>query len=440
MSNLAISVENVSKLYRLGEVSTRTFYDDLKRWWAKKRGLPDPFYSPDVTEGGNHQGEELWALKDISFTLNQGEVLGIIGSNGSGKSTLLKIISRVTAPTSGEVKMKGQVASLLEVGTGFHPELTGRENVFLNSALLGMSRGDVQKKFDEIVDFSGIEKFIDTPVKHYSSGMYVRLAFSVASYLSSDLLIIDEVLSVGDAAFQKKSLERMEAVAKSGKTVLFVSHGLSSVTRLCDRGLYLEDGKAVYSGTATDTVAQYLRKIHQIDEERIESETGKVLPTFLDLHNSDKRWEGYAEKILTWVSMHKINGEPCAEFQTGDSLIIRVGYHVSKEISAYCQINFLDYSATRVMQLHSTHSNSDTRLHLCGDGYIECVINDLRLLAGNYIIMLDIGDFSKEKPQWLDCIGDTLHIKVHLGNYLQGVGLAQSQVVFAQKSEWRLSS
>jgi len=436
MSNIAISVENVCKLYRLGQVDTGMFYGDLKRRWAKKRGLSDPFYKIDAVEGAgvniNHNST-LWALKDINFSLNKGEVLGIIGSNGAGKSTLLKILSRVTAPTSGLIKIKGRIASLLEVGTGFHPELSGRENIYLNSAILGMSRSDTQKRFDEIVDFSGVEKFIDTPVKHYSNGMYVRLAFSVASYLDSDIMIIDEVLAVGDAAFQKKSLEKMESAAKSGKTVLFVSHGLTSITRLCDRGLYLEDGKVVYTGTATETVAEYLKKIHQIDEERIRSETGKELPTFVDLRNSDKRWEGYTRKILTWVSTHRLDGEPCAEFNTGDSMLIRIGYHLDEELEIGCHIMFLDYSGARVMQLHNSHSGASLKLK--GKGHLECMIHDFRLLAGSYILMLDIDDFCASK--WLDCIGDTIHIRVNPGNYLGGIGLNQGQVIFAQRSEWR---
>jgi lipopolysaccharide transport system ATP-binding protein len=283
-----------------------------------------------------------------------------------------------------------------------------------------------------------VEKFIDTPVKYYSSGMYVRLAFSVAAHFDPEILILDEVLAVGDSAFQKKSLDKMESAAKSGKTVLFVSHGLSSITRLCDRGIYLEDGKVIYSGNATATASEYLKKIHKIDEERIGAETGKELPTFLDLRDSDKRWEGFTKKIIAWVSAHRLNGEPCAEFKTGESIMLRVGYHVDKELEAYCQINFLDYTGARVMQLHNTHSGAS--LNLRGDGFVECVIHDLRLLAGSYIIMMDIGNYVNNKPQWLDCIGDTLHININLGDYLIGEGLTQSQVVFAQRSAWQVCS
>jgi lipopolysaccharide transport system ATP-binding protein len=209
MSPTAISIENVSKSYRLGEIGTGTFRGDLRRWWARQRGKPDPYLKIGEPDYGNRMGESIWALKDINLHIEQGETLGIIGRNGAGKSTLLKILSRVTAPTSGQVKLKGRIASLLEVGTGFHPDLTGRENIFLNGAIMGMSKSGISRKFDEIINFSGEEKFIDTPVKRYSSGMYVRLAFAVAAHLDPEILIVDEVLAVGDAEFQQKCLGKM---------------------------------------------------------------------------------------------------------------------------------------------------------------------------------------------------------------------------------------
>jgi lipopolysaccharide transport system ATP-binding protein len=436
MGDVMVRVENLGKMYHIGARQERhatlagSFADSAKTFLRRVA-------NPRLARAGTKNVEELWALRDISFELKRGDVLGIIGRNGSGKSTLLRIISRITAPTEGRVRLWGRVGSLLEVGIGFHPELTGRENVYLSGAILGMRRAEIDRVFDEIVDFAEVEKFIDTPVKHYSSGMYVRLAFAVAAHFDPEMLILDEVLSVGDAAFQKKSLEKMERAAKSGKTVLFVSHALASVSRLCDQGLYLEDGRAVYSGSATEVVTHYLRKIHQIDEERLRAEADKPLPTFLDLRESDKRWAGYSQKILTWVSTHRADGEPCAEFETGDSMIIRVGYHVNGSMNAYCQVNFLDYAGVRVMQLHSTHGNAV--LNLQGEGHIDCVLHDLRLLAGNYTIMLEIGDSSSGKPKWLDCIGDTIHIKVNLGRYLGGVGLSQAQVVFAQRSAWNLA-
>jgi lipopolysaccharide transport system ATP-binding protein len=259
MSNTVISIENVSKSYQLGTIGTGTFRGDLSRWWARQRGKPDPYQIIGEVDHGNRLGETLWALKDINLQVQQGEVLGIIGRNGSGKSTLLKILSDVAAPTSGEVKIKGRIASLLEVGTGFHPELTGRENVYMNGAILGMTRQEVRRKFDEIVDFAGVEQFIDTPVKRYSSGMYVRLGFAVAAHLEPEILIVDEVLAVGDAEFQKKCLGKMGTVAKEGRTVLFVSHNMIAIQTLCQSGVWLDAGTLKEQGDVSQIVTTYLR-------------------------------------------------------------------------------------------------------------------------------------------------------------------------------------
>ena len=258
MSNVVISVENLSKTYRLGQIGTGTFSHDLNVWWAKTRGRPNPLLRIGEKDHGNRDGEELLALRDVSFTVEQGEVLGIIGRNGAGKSTLLKILSRVTAPTSGKIKVKGRIASLLEVGTGFHPELTGRENIYLNGAILGMKRDEITRKFDEIVDFSEVEEFIDTPVKRYSSGMYVRLAFAVAAHLEPEILVVDEVLAVGDAAFQKKCLGKMGDVAKEGRTVLFVSHNMAALSAICDRCVLLDRGEKKTDGSAKIVIHNYL--------------------------------------------------------------------------------------------------------------------------------------------------------------------------------------
>ena len=258
MAGTVISIENVSKSYLLGTIGTGTFRGDLSRWWARQRGKPDPYAIIGQADHGNRQGETLWALKDINLQVQQGEVLGIIGRNGSGKSTLLKILSDVAAPTSGEVKIKGRIASLLEVGTGFHPELTGRENVYLNGAILGMSRQEVSRKFEEIIDFAGIEQFIDTPVKRYSSGMYVRLGFAVAAHLEPEILIVDEVLAVGDAEFQKKCLGKMGSVAKEGRTVLFVSHNMIAIQTLCQSGIWLDAGQLKEQGDVGQIVTAYL--------------------------------------------------------------------------------------------------------------------------------------------------------------------------------------
>ncbi len=271
MSDTVIQVDDVSKSYRLGTIGGKRLVDDVNRSWARLRGKEDPLSKVSGNAGtaakSNSQSEiltdHLWALKDVSFDVKQGDVLGVIGRNGAGKSTLLKILSRVTAPTSGEVRVKGRIASLLEVGTGFHPELTGRENIFLNGAILGMTKFEIRKKFDEILDFSGVEKFIDTPVKRYSSGMYVRLAFAVAAHLEPEILVVDEVLAVGDAGFQKKCLGKMGEVAGGGRSILFVSHNLAAVRSLCHRCVLLEDGRITEEGDPGRVIDRYSESCHE---------------------------------------------------------------------------------------------------------------------------------------------------------------------------------
>ncbi|MFA5872778.1 MAG: ABC transporter ATP-binding protein [Anaerolineales bacterium] len=255
MSDPVIIAENISKAYRLGQIGSGTLTNDLKGWWAKARGKPNPLLKIGQEE---LDGEILWALREVSFSVEQGMVLGIIGRNGAGKSTVLKILSRVTAPTSGQIKVKGRIASLLEVGTGFHPELTGRENIYLNGAILGMKRVEIDRKFDEILDFSEVEQFIDTPVKRYSSGMYVRLAFAVAAHLEPEILVVDEVLAVGDVEFQKKCLGKMGDVAREGRTVLFVSHNMSAILRLTQESIVLEKGHLVIRAPSAEAVDYYL--------------------------------------------------------------------------------------------------------------------------------------------------------------------------------------
>jgi lipopolysaccharide transport system ATP-binding protein len=265
MSDVVISVENLSKSYLIGHDGPQERYHSLRDTLVRHgknyaRKAVDMARGRQIIQGDSV--EEFWALKDVSFEVKQGEVLGIIGRNGAGKSTLLKILSRITEPTSGRVTLNGRVASLLEVGTGFHPELTGRENIFLNGAILGMSKAEIKKKFDEIVDFAGVEKFLDTPVKRYSSGMYVRLAFAVAAHLEPEILIIDEVLAVGDAEFQKKCLGKMQDVAKVGRTVIFVSHNLAALQALCTRAILLSSGILSGQGVVADQIERYMIKNH----------------------------------------------------------------------------------------------------------------------------------------------------------------------------------
>lgn len=260
MAKVIIKVEGLSKAYQLGEIGTGTISRDLERWWARFRGKDDPFLRIGETNDRSVKGKSdmVWSLKELNFEIEQGDAVGIIGRNGAGKSTLLKILSRVTAPTAGAVKVKGRIASLLEVGTGFHPELTGRENIFLNGAILGMRKAEIRHRFEEIVDFAGVERYIDTPVKRYSSGMYVRLAFAVAAHLESEILVVDEVLAVGDAEFQKKCLGKMGDVSKGeGRTVLFVSHNMGSISGLCNKGILLNNGEIELSGAVARVINQY---------------------------------------------------------------------------------------------------------------------------------------------------------------------------------------
>jgi lipopolysaccharide transport system ATP-binding protein len=308
MSDIVIKVEDVGKLYRLGEVGTGTLSQDLKRWWAVTRGNEDPFArigeTNDRTQKGN--SDYVWALKDVSFEVKKGEVLGIIGRNGAGKSTLLKLLSKVTTPSTGNIKVKGKIASLLEVGTGFHPDLTGRENVFLNGAILGMTKREIQSKFDEIVDFAGVERYIDTPVKRYSSGMYVRLAFAVAAFLEPEILIIDEVLAVGDAEFQKKCLGRMKDVSvNDGRTVLFVSHNMGAIRGLCNTAILFENGRIKTSGKVDEVVGAYYKNQDSL--------SGKFIVG---------RFDKSEKVVVEEITIKNQDNKNTEEFKTGDDIIV----------------------------------------------------------------------------------------------------------------------
>ncbi len=319
MSETVIQIEDVSKQYRLGVIGSGRLIDDVSRSWARLRGKPDPLAKvvgrskAGANGSAEQESDTIWALKNVSLEVKSGEVLGIIGRNGAGKSTLLKILSRVTAPTTGEVRMKGRVASLLEVGTGFHPELTGRENVFLNGAILGMTKSEIRSRFDEIVAFAEIEKFIDTPVKRYSSGMFVRLAFAVAAHLEPEILIVDEVLAVGDAAFQEKCLGKMEKVAGEGRTVLLVSHNMSTIQQLCKRSILFRQGEIHRIGLPAEVVSDYLSDSRPGGSVEIRD--------WQDRKNS-------GDARLTRLSMTNDKNEPTATFFLGDSIT----FHIEAEM------------------------------------------------------------------------------------------------------------
>lgn len=319
-----IKVENLSKLYRLGDVGTGTISHDVNRWWHRIRGKEDPYLKIGETNDRASKGNSdyVWALKDINFEVKQGEVLGIIGRNGAGKSTLLKILSRTTAPTTGSVKIKGRVASLLEVGTGFHPELSGRDNIFLNGSIMGMTRREIQSKFDEIVDFAGVERYIDTPVKRYSSGMYVRLAFAVAAHLDPEILIVDEVLAVGDAEFQKKSLGKMKDVSeKQGRTVLFVSHQINAIQAVCNRALIISKGIIDFDGNPDMALGKYYHST-----ERIKNDI-KIREKIFDEHNK--------KLVINKVSIVNQFGEETLSFLSTDDLRIKIDVEILVEGEGY---------------------------------------------------------------------------------------------------------
>lgn len=320
MSETVIKVENLTKFYQLGLINHGTLAKDLQGWWAKIRGKDDPNSQISLVNQQNRDKNTdfIYALKDVSFDVQQGEVLGIIGANGAGKSTLLKILSRVTSPTSGCIKIKGRIGSLLEVGTGFHPELTGRENIYLNGAILGMRKHEIDKKLDEIIDFSGVEKFIDTPVKRYSSGMYVKLAFSVAAHLDAEIMIMDEVLAVGDMAFQKKCIEKMNDVSRQlGRTILYVSHNMITIRQLCERAIVLDHGKIIFNGNVEDGIGIYLGK-NSISGNIIDLKTrerepyfshGNALMTKISLNSTNFKSDNNEKLVLSLDIQSKINAD-----------------------------------------------------------------------------------------------------------------------------------
>lgn len=341
---IVLKVSNVSKQYRLGLVGTGALGDDFKRWWYKIRGKEDPFLKVGDVNDRSTKGisDYVWALEDINFEVAQGEVLGIIGKNGAGKSTLLKILSRITSPTLGTIKVKGRISSLLEVGTGFHPELTGRENIYLNGAILGMTKAEISKKLNDIIDFSGCERFIDTPVKRYSSGMTVRLAFSVAAFLEPEILIIDEVLAVGDAEFQKKAIGKMQDISRGGgRTVVFVSHNMDAIMRLCTKVVLLKNGKILDYGSTSKIIDTYLK-----------SDFGS---------SSLKKWKGKSNdnataKILE-VKVHDVTTTIKEKFLITEPVGVTMTYQVFKSgHKIHSAFNFYDRSGINIFDSHENNT------------------------------------------------------------------------------------
>jgi lipopolysaccharide transport system ATP-binding protein len=422
--------EVVLRVERLGKryIVPQPHGKDADRWWRLSAHLKEYFSAFRRAD----ESDYFWALRDFSFEARQGEIVGILGKNGSGKSTLLKILSGVTQPTEGRAMLRGRVGSLLEVGTGFHPDLTGRENVYMAGALLGIRPQEIRRKFDEIVDFSGIERFIDVPVKRYSSGMYVRLAYAVASMLRSDILILDEVLAVGDAEFREKSQRNIERITRDGRMVIFVSHNLGAVTNMCTRAVVLSGGRLVFAGTAQEAAADYMRRIHKIDEAGQDFVT---LPAKRDLRAAEGFFETRPRPIITSIETLHADGSASREFNTGQPMRIRIGFSAADLSDVYFTILFLDMQGQRVMTLYSTHAGYSPRL--TGDGEVECAIPDLRLVSGDYSIMLDVGRVERGLES-VDCVPDATRVRIHLGDYLGPPGIAMNQGHIAQRSRWAM--
>ncbi len=361
-NNIAIKAENLSKAYQLGEIGTGTITRDLDRWYARIRGKEDPFIRIGEVNDRSTKGTSdiVWSLRDINFEIEKGDAVGIIGRNGAGKSTLLKILSKVTAPTSGKITGSGRIASLLEVGTGFHPELSGRENIFLNGAILGMRKHEINKKFEEIVDFSGVERYIDTPVKRYSSGMYVRLAFAVAAHLESEILIVDEVLAVGDAEFQKKCLGKMNDVSKGeGRTVLFVSHNMQSISRLCNKSMLLLNGRVSKFDQTDKIIEEYNQQEISINE-----------LTFEDGYVSYLR----IEQIKNYIQLE-------CHYQNCDDLAnISFGFIIS------------DTNSNKIFGSNDRMQPPIQRIEKSASGVFVLQIREPKLLNGKYVLSAFLGD------------------------------------------------
>ncbi|WP_299395110.1 ABC transporter ATP-binding protein [uncultured Gelidibacter sp.] len=408
---IILKAENISKQYRLGLVGTGTISHDLNRWWAGIRGKEDPYLKVGSVNDRSTKADSdyVWALRDINFEVQQGEVLGIIGKNGAGKSTLLKILSRVTIPTTGEIKTKGRIASLLEVGTGFHPELTGRENIYLNGAILGMTKAEIKSKEAEIIEFSGCERYVDTPVKRYSSGMRVRLAFAVAAFLEPDILVIDEVLAVGDAEFQKKAIGKMQDISKGdGRTVLFVSHNMAAVENLCTRAIVLEHGSVVFAGETTPAIDYYLNLENtNLNESSIEA--------FIENQSDD---------ILRLTDFLVTQNEIIsANFYTNKTVKISISYEVFEDVMGLrVGFDLIDLSKSSVL-FRAFEDDDKKSIEITKKGFysIESEIPENIFKNGYYGVKLAIGIHNK---RWI-IFDDNVMVKFNMVN-VNGLNRAYS--------------
>lgn len=424
--DIILKAENISKQYRLGTVGTGTLSHDLNRWWHAIRGKEDPYLKVGETNDRSSKGNSdyVWALQDINFEVNRGEVLGIIGKNGAGKSTLLKILSKVTAPTTGVIKSRGRIASLLEVGTGFNPELTGRENIYLNGAILGMTKKEITSKLDEIIAFSGCERYIDTPTKRYSSGMTVRLAFAVAAFLEPEILVVDEVLAVGDAEFQKKAIGKMQDISKSeGRTVLFVSHNMAAVRSLCTRGMLIENGKTIFFGDIDETIDLYLKSsifsfnsnnYIEFDEKEAPIQISKFEVSSLNLKGERSNSSGVLMGNILEFSIFVLANQAYNNLKA--SIIISTA------------------SGTRIAAIRS-HEITDFIFDSKGDFVFKATASDLKLMPGDYVVTIALAENNTTIDIKEECLGFTV-----VPNDVYGTGrIPKGNLYVYSDAKWELN-
>lgn len=423
MSDIALKVENLSKLYRLGEVGTGTISHDLNRWIARVRGKEDPFSkvgeTNDRTSKKNSKNGYVWSLKDINFEVKKGDVVGIIGKNGAGKSTLLKVISQITAPTTGSIKAKGRIASLLEVGTGMHPEMTGRENIYLNGTILGMRKWEIDRKFDEIVDFAGCAKYVDTPVKRYSSGMKVRLGFAVAAFLEPEILIVDEVLAVGDAEFQKKAIGKMQEVSKGeGRSVLFVSHNMASIQSLCNKAILLKDGSLEFASDTNRVIQYYLTNFEQ-ESNSVYVRSG---------HDNKQVWikEAYIELL----------GKKVSSIMSGSDIDFVIKYESAEnDLKCSLYIGVYDNMGDKILHLGLPYSGENGVFSTKKSGELRCKIPRVPLPEGCYFINISL--HLNDVPY--DRIQNAVGFNVEFGDfYGNGKLPSKSENKFLIDQEWSI--
>jgi len=423
MSKNVIEVSHLSKYYRLGEVGTGTISHDLNRFWHKVRGKEDPYMVlSEINDRSNvDKSDYVWALEDVSFNLESGDVLGIIGKNGAGKSTLLKILSRITSPSKGSVKLKGRMSSLLEVGTGFHLELTGRENIYLNGAILGMTKREITSKLDEIVDFSGCAKYLDTPVKRYSSGMVVRLGFAVAANLEAEILIVDEVLAVGDQEFQNKCIGKMQDISSTGRTVLFVSHNLTSVKSLCKKGLVIEKGRSSYFGDVETAIGKYLQGDSQVASNDVDLVSFKPR-----VGNGAMRFE----RVQLYA-----NGLPGHKLFTGDRLKIRFTIFSPEAVRYKLAIHLYRSDETRLSNI----TNMDSGFELdpfVGRKTFEVDFEPLMLYTDVYKLSLWVGDVSTHEH--IDYLKFCCEFEIVEGSAILNRSLPKNTGIFYFQPDWKM--